>query len=332
MLNFLIRRTIFMFIALWAVTLISFFIINLPEGDYVTAYIAQLQATGSLVDAEEADNLRIFYGLDRPLYVQYFKWMGQILFDQSLGFSFEYNMPVTEVISERLLLTIVLAIACVIFIWVIAIPFGIISAVKQYSVWDYLFTFFGFVGLEIPDFMIALIAMYLFFVWFEFSPGGLFSPEYVGVPWSWGRVKDLIDHIWIPMVVLGTAGTASLMRITRANLLDELSKPYVITARAKGMSEWRLILKYPVRLALNPAISLTAYILPYLISGSIIVGVVLSLPTVGPMLVKALVAQDMFLAGGIILLIGFMTVVGTFISDLLLLWVDPRIRLEAGGS
>ena len=203
---------------------------------------------------------------------------------------------------------------------------------KQYSVWDYLFTFLGFVGLAIPDFMIALIAMYLFFVWFDFSPGGLFSPEYVGVPWSWGRVKDLIDHIWIPMVVLGTAGTASLMRITRANLLDELSKPYVITARAKGLSEWRLIMKYPVRLALNPAISLTAYILPYLISGSIIVGVVLSLPTVGPMLVKSLVAQDMFLAGGIILLIGFMTVVGTFISDLLLLWVDPRIRLESGGS
>ena len=191
-----------------------------------------------------------------------------------------------------------------------------------------LFTFLGFVGLAIPDFMIALIAMYLFFVWFDFSPGGLFSPEYVGVPWSWGRVKDLIDHIWIPMVVLGTAGTASLMRITRANLLDELSKPYVITARAKGLSEWRLILKYPVRLALNPAISLTAYILPYLISGSIIVGVVLSLPTVGPMLVKALVAQDMFLAGGIILLIGFMTVIGTFISDILLLLVDPRIRLE----
>ena len=234
MLNFLIRRTVFMFIALWAVTLISFFIINLPEGDYVTAYIAQLQATGSMVDAEEADNLRKFYGLDRPLYIQYFKWMNQIFLDQNLGFSFEYNMPVTEVISERLLLTIVLAIACVIFIWVIAIPFGIISAVKQYSVWDYLFTFLGFVGLAIPDFMIALIAMYLFFVWFDFSPGGLFSPEYVGVPWSWGRVKDLIDHIWIPMVVLGTAGTASLMRITRANLLDELSKPYVITARANG--------------------------------------------------------------------------------------------------
>tara|TARA_B110000263_G_C15286468_1_gene501040 strand:+ start:218 stop:1183 length:966 start_codon:yes stop_codon:yes gene_type:complete len=321
-----------MVIALWAVTLISFFIINLPEGDYVTAYIAQLTATGSVVDQYEADNLRIFYGLDKPLYIQYFKWMWQIAIHQSLGFSFEYNMPVTEVIAERLLLTVVLAIACIIFIWTLAIPLGIISAVKQYSIWDYIFTFIGFIGLAIPDFMIALIAMYLFFVWFDFSPGGLFSPEYVGVAWSWGRVRDLIDHIWIPMVVLGSAGTASLMRITRANLLDELSKPYVITARAKGLSEWRVIMKYPVRLALNPAISLTAYILPYLISGSIIVGVVLSLPTVGPMLVRSLVAQDMFLAGGIILLIGFMTVIGTFISDLLLLWVDPRIRLEEGAS
>ncbi|MEC7870551.1 MAG: ABC transporter permease [Chloroflexota bacterium] len=328
MLNFLLRRTVFMFVALFAVSVISFFIINLPKGDYVTAYIAQLQATGSLVDAEEAINLRKFYGLDRPLYIQYFKWIWQVIAEQNLGFSFEYNQPVTVVIAERLLLTVILAIATVIFIWIVAIPIGIISAVKQYSIWDYIFTFLGFIGLAIPDFMIALIMMYLFFVWFDFSPGGLFSPEYAQAAWSWGRVKDLIEHMYLPIVVLGTAGTASLIRITRANLLDELAKPYVVTARAKGLSEWKVIAKYPVRIALNPAISLTAYILPFLISGSVIVGVVLSLPTVGPMLVKALVAQDMYLGGGIILLIGFMTVIGTFISDLLLLWIDPRIRFE----
>jgi peptide/nickel transport system permease protein len=317
-----------MFVALFAVTVISFFIINLPKGDYVTAYIAQLQATGSLVDADEASNLRKFYGLDRPLYIQYLKWISQIVLEQNLGFSFEYNQPVTVVIAERLLLTIILAIATIIFIWIFAIPIGIISAVKQYSFWDYLFTFLGFIGLAIPDFMIALIMMYLFFVWFDFSPGGLFSPEFSQAAWSYARVMDLIEHMWIPIVVLGTAGTAQLIRITRANLLDELAKPYVVTARAKGLSEWKVIAKYPVRIALNPAISLTAYILPFLISGSVIVGVVLSLPTVGPMLVKALVAQDMYLAGGIILLVGFMTVIGTFISDLLLLWIDPRIRFE----
>ena len=328
MLNFLLRRTVFMFVALFAVSVISFFIINLPKGDYVTAYIAQLQATGSLVDAEEAINLRKFYGLDRPLYIQYFKWIWQVIAEQNLGFSFEYNQPVTVVIAERLLLTVILAIATVIFIWIVAIPIGIISAVKQYSIWDYIFTFLGFIGLAIPDFMIALIMMYLFFVWFDFSPGGLFSPEFAQAAWSWARVKDLIEHMYLPIVVLGTAGTASLIRITRANLLDELAKPYVVTARAKGLSEWKVIAKYPVRIALNPAISLTAYILPFLISGSVIVGEVLSLPTVGPMMVKALVAQDMYLGGGIILLIGFMTVIGTFISDLLLLWIDPRIRFE----
>ena len=328
MLNFLLRRTVFMFVALFAVSVISFFIINLPKGDYVTAYIAQLTSTGSLVDAEEAYNLRKFYGLDRPLYIQYFKWIWQVIAEQNLGFSFEYNQPVTVVIAERLLLTVILAIATVIFIWIVAIPIGIISAVKQYSIWDYIFTFLGFIGLAIPDFMIALIMMYLFFVWFDFSPGGLFSPEFAQAACSWARVKDLIEHMYLPIVVLGTAGTASLIRITRANLLDELAKPYVVTARAKGLSEWKVIAKYPVRIALNPAISLTAYILPFLISGSVIVGVVLSLPTVGPMLVKALVAQDMYLGGGIILLIGFMTVIGTFISDLLLLWIDPRIRFE----
>ena len=327
MLAYLLRRVLYAALAVWAVSVISFFIINLPPGDYVTSYIAQLTNTGSIVLQEEADNLREFYGLNRPMYVQYYKWMNQIIHG-NLGFSFEYGLPVNDVIGERLFLTMLLALVTVVFIWVVAIPIGIFSAVQQYSVWDHIFTFIGFIGLAVPDFLLALVMMYLAFVMFDFSVGGLFSPELVVADWSVERVWDLMRHMVIPVVILGTAGTASLIRITRANLLDELRKQYVTTARAKGLSEWRLILKYPVRLALNPAVSLTAYILPFLVSGSIVVSVVLGLPTVGPILLKALVAQDMFLAGSIILLIGWMTVVGTLLSDLLLMWVDPRVRFE----
>ena len=327
MLGYLIRRLLYAIMAIWAVSIISFFIINLPPGDYVSSYIAQLAIQGSMIQAEEADNLREFYGLNRPMYVQYFKWMNQIR-QGNLGFSFEFGLPVNDVIGERLLLTMLLAVGTVVFIWLLAIPIGIFSAVRQYSVWDHTFTFFGFVGLAVPDFMLALVMMYTAFVLFDFSVGGLFSNEFVTASWSPARVWDLAKHMVIPIIILGTAGTASLIRITRANLLDELRKPYVVTARAKGLPEWKLILKYPVRLALNPAISLTAYILPFLISGSIVVSVVLGLPTVGPILLKALIAQDMFLAGAIILLIGWMTIVGTFLSDLLLLWADPRVRFE----
>ena len=313
--------------AIWAVSIISFFIINLPPGDYVTSYIAQLQNTGSIILADEAENLREFYGINRPLYVQYGKWINQIAHG-NLGYSFEFGLPVNDVIGERLILTMILALVTVVFIWIVAIPIGIFSAVRQYSVWDHTFTFFGFIGLAVPDFLLALIMMYMSFVLFDFSIGGLFSPDYVAVGWSLGRVWDLMKHMVIPVIILGTSGTASLIRITRANLLDELRKPYVATARAKGLPEWKLVLKYPVRLALNPAVSLTAYILPFLVSGSIVVSVVLGLPTVGPILLKALVAQDMFLAGAIILIIGWMTVVGTFFSDLLLVLIDPRVRFE----
>ena len=313
--------------AIWAVSIISFFIINLPPGDYVTSYIAQLQNTGSIILADEAENLREFYGINRPLYVQYGKWINQIAHG-NLGYSFEFGLPVNDVIGERLILTMILALVTVVFIWIVAIPIGIFSAVRQYSIWDHTFTFFGFIGLAVPDFLLALVMMYLAFVMFDFSIGGLFSPDYVAVGWSLGRVWDLMKHMVIPVIILGTSGTASLIRITRANLLDELRKPYVATARAKGLPEWKLVLKYPVRLALNPAVSLTAYILPFLVSGSIVVSVVLGLPTVGPILLKALVAQDMFLAGAIILIIGWMTVVGTFFSDLLLVLIDPRVRFE----
>lgn len=327
MLNYLLRRALYAVMAIWAVSIISFFIINLPPGDYVTSYIAQLQNTGSIVLADEADNLREFYGINKPLYVQYGKWINQIAHG-NLGYSFEFGLPVNDVIGERLILTMILALVTVVFIWIVAIPIGIFSAVQQYSIWDHTFTFFGFIGLAVPDFLLALVMMYLAFVMFDFSIGGLFSPDYVAVGWSLGRVWDLMRHMVIPVIILGTSGTASLIRITRANLLDELRKPYVATARAKGLPEWKLVLKYPVRLALNPAVSLTAYILPFLVSGSIVVSVVLGLPTVGPILLKALVAQDMFLAGAIILIIGWMTVVGTFFSDLLLVLIDPRVRFE----
>jgi peptide/nickel transport system permease protein len=327
MLGYLVKRIWYGIIAIFAVSILSFVIIQLPPGDYVTSYIANLEAQGVQVRADEAAALRAQYGLGQPLYVQYGRWMGQI-FRGNLGMSFQYRIPVTEVIGERLFLTIVLALGSVIFIWLTAIPIGILSAVRQYSIQDYVATTIGFIGLAVPDFLLALVLMYVAWDWFGFSVGGLFSAQYAVAPWSWGRVVDLMQHLVIPIIVLGTAGTASLIRITRANLLDELRKPYVVTARAKGMSEWRLIMKYPVRLALNPIISLTAYILPFIVSGSIIVSVVLSLPTLGPVLLRSLLSQDMFLAGSIILMIGVMTVIGTLLSDILLAIVDPRVRLQ----
>ena len=330
MLAYLVRRVLYAVLALWAVSVLSFFIIQLPAGDYVNAYIASLESLGEGgLPNDAADAIRETYGIDRPLPVQYFKWITRILFDFDFGISFQSSAPVSEIIGPRLLLTVVLALATVVFTWIIAIPIGIISAVKQYSVLDYVVTFLGFLGLAVPDFLLALVLLYVAFAWFDFSVGGLFSPEYVNAPWTLARIADLGLHMIIPMIVLGTSGTAATIRIVRANLLDELRKPYVVAARAKGVTEWKLILKYPVRIAMNPVISLTAYILPFLISGSIIVSVVLALPTMGPVLLQSLLAQDMFLAGSIILLVGAMTIIGTLLSDILLVWADPRVRFEA---
>ena len=327
MLQYLVKRVGYGLLTIWAVSVLSFVIIQLPPGDYVTSYIAALEAQGGQVREDEAESLRIQYGLGEPMYVQYGKWIGQI-FQGNLGVSFQYRVPVTQVIGERFLLTILLALGSVLFVWLTAIPIGIFSAVRQYSIQDYLATTIGFIGLAVPDFLLALVLMYFAWDVFGFSIGGLFSPEYVSAAWSWARVVDLMQHMIIPIIVLGTAGTASLIRVTRANLLDELRKPYVVTARAKGMSEWQLIWKYPVRLAFNPIISMTAYILPFLVSGSVIVSVVLNLPTLGPVLLRSLLSQDMFLAGSIILMIGVMTVIGTLLSDILLAIVDPRVRLQ----
>ena len=327
MLAYILRRLCIAIGTVWVISVVSFAIIQLPPGDYVTSYIAQLMSTGTLVTQEEAANLRAQYGLDQPIYVQYAKWMWQVL-QGNFGVSMEWKRPVTEVIGDRLLLTALLAFTAVIFTWILAIPIGIYSAVRQYSVGDYVATCVGFIGLAVPNFLLALVIMYFAFAYFGASVGGLFSTEYMDAPWSWARVQDLLKHLWLPAIILSTAGTAHLIRILRANLLDELRKPYVVTARAKGLSELRAILKYPVRVALNPFISTVGYTLPFLVSGSIIVSIVLSLPTVGPLLLKALLAQDMFLAGTIVLLLGVMTVIGTLISDILLVWIDPRIRLE----
>ena len=325
MLTYFLRRVFIGLGTLWVVSVISFAIIQLPAGDFITSYVAGLEMSGDLVTVEEAEALREEYGLNRPMYVQYYKWIKQIV-TGNFGLSMEYRLPIGEVIGERLLMTIIVALAAVIFVWVMALPIGIYSAVKQYSVGDYTFTFFGFLGLAVPNFLLALVLLYFSFKYLDANVAGLFSPEYFRAPWSLARVWDLLKHLWIPALVLGTAGTAALIRIMRANLLDELRKPYVVAARARGLSEWKLVLKYPVRVALNPFASTIGYILPYIVSGSIIVSVVLSLPTVGPLLLRSLLAQDMFLAGTIILLIGAMTVVGTLLSDILLVWIDPRIR------
>ena len=326
MVAYIVRRLALAVMTVWAISVLSFLIIHLPPGDYVTSYIASMSASGSAVSADEAQALREQLGLDKPIHVQYAKWMGLIL-QGNFGMAMEWGRPVSDVIGDRLTLTMVISLAAIVFTWGLALPIGIYSAVKPYSIADYAFTLIGFIGLAIPGFLLALVVMYIGFAYFGANVGGLFSPDFAEAPWSLAKLWDLAKHLPIPAVVLGVAGTAQLIRIMRSNLLDELRKPYVMTARARGLSEYRTIMRYPVRVALNPFISTIGYLLPYVVSGSIIVSLVLSLPTVGPLLLKALIAQDMFLAGTIILLLGVMTVVGTFLSDLLLMWVDPRIRL-----
>jgi peptide/nickel transport system permease protein len=327
MLAYLVRRLILAVLTVWAVSVLAYVVIELPPGDYITSYIAQMSSSGSGVSEQEAQALRQQYGLDQPVYIQYLRWMGLVL-QGNYGMALEYGRPVGEVIGDRLWLTMVVSVAAIILTWLVALPIGIYSAVRQYSIGDYVATFVGFIGLAVPGFMLALIIMYLGFTLFGAHIGGLFSDQYADAPWTLAKVWDLTKHLPVPAIILGLAGTAQLIRIMRANLLDELGKPYVMTARARGLSEARLVLKYPVRVALNPFASTIGYLLPYVVSGSIIVSLVLSLPTVGPLLLKALIAQDMFLAGTIVLMLGVMTVIGTFISDLLLLWIDPRIRLE----
>jgi peptide/nickel transport system permease protein len=326
MIAYLLRRLGLALVTCVFISVLTFVIIRLPPGDFVDAYIANLAASGSSISVEQADAMRQEYGLDRPAIVQYALWMGRVL-EGDFGVSMVWRRPVTEVIGDRLWLTMLVSVSALFLTWIIALPIGIYSAMRQYSFADYVFTTLGFIGLAIPNFLLALILMYLGFRYLGLNVGGLFSAEYLQAPWSLARVWDLMKHLPLPAAVLALAGTAQLIRIMRANLLDELRKPYVVTARAKGLTERHAVLKYPVRAALNPFASSIAYLFPYLVSGSIIVSLVLGLPTVGPLLLQALVAQDMFLAGAIVLLLGVMTVVGTLISDILLMWIDPRIRL-----
>jgi peptide/nickel transport system permease protein len=331
LLTLVLRRIVWMVPTLFVVSLISFLIIQLPPGDYLTSYIAALGETGETVDEAQAAALRARYALDEPVTVQYIKWFGG-LFRGEFGMSFEWNRPVRELIGERILLTTIISIVTLLFTWALAIPIGIYSAVKQYSLPDYMFTFVGFIGLATPNFLLALICMYVGYSVFGVSAGGLFSPAFQNASWSLARFVDLMSHLWIPVIVIGTSGTAGMIRVMRANLLDELRKQYVMTARAKGLAYWRLLLKYPVRVALNPLVSTVGWVLPAIVSGSTITSVVLGLPTTGPLLLRALLNQDMYLAGSMVMMLSFLTLIGTLLSDLLLLWLDPRIRYDQAGS
>ena len=328
MLTYIARRILFMVPITLAISLVTFVIIQLPPGDFVTALSAQASENNEQIDPETLAALRERYGFDQPIIVQYWKWITNIVFHGDFGQSFEWNRPVSELIWDRLGLTLVVSLATLIFVWILAFPIGIYSAVRQYSWGDYIATFIGFIGLAVPNFLLALVLMYVTSRFMGANVGGLFSAEYANADWSWGRVGDLLNHLWVPVIVLGTGGTAALIRIMRANLLDELKKPYVELARARGLSETYLLLKYPVRVALNPFVSTLGWILPTLVSGAVVTAIVLSLPTTGPLLLNALFAQDMYLAGAFILLLSILTLIGTLVSDILLAWLDPRIRYE----
>ncbi|CAK12490.1 ABC transporter permease [Rhizobium johnstonii] len=328
MLVFIAKRFLWMIPSLFAVSFLAFVLIQLPPGDYVTTYIATLAASNEIVDQNTAAQLRERFGLGDPMLVQYFKWMWGILTRGDFGISFEWQQPVSDLIWERMALTLVLALSTLIATWAIALPIGVYSAVRKYSIGDYFFTAFTFFGLAVPSFLLALVLMYIAAVEFGQDVGGLFSPEYENASWSFAKMVDLFSHLWLPVIILAVSSTASLIRVMRANMLDELPKPYVTTARAKGLSEFRLLMKYPLMIALNPFISTIAWLLPNLISGSVVVAIVLNLPTAAPLLLQALMAQDMYLAGAFVLLICALTLIGSLISDILLALVDPRIRLE----
>jgi peptide/nickel transport system permease protein len=326
MVRFILYRLLLMIPTLFLISVVSFVIIQLPPGDYLNTLVSQMQSRGETVDSEAIMALERQYGVGKPMWEQYTIWMKNILLHGDFGDSFEYNRPVTDMIGSRLGWTVVIAVGSLIVTWVVAFPLGIYSAVKKYTIGDYVLTFFSFLGLAVPEFLLALVLLYISSEYMGLSVGGLFSPEYIDASWSVAKVGDLLSHLWIPVIIVGVASTAGLVRTMRANLLDELNQPYVTTARAKGLPENRLIVKYPVRMALNPFISTIGWTLPAIISGEAIVAIVLNLPTLGPLLLRSLQSQDMYLAGGIILIISVLTVLGTLISDVLLAISDPRIR------
>lgn len=331
MLAYIGRRFGYMVLMMALVSVASFIIMKLPPGDYLTSYIQRLEMKGQRLDRSEIEALRRLYGLDLPPTQQYLKWMSGVV-RGDFGRSLQRGRPVSELIGERLPLTLVVNLTTLLFTYIVAIAIGIYSATRQYSIADYVFTTVGFIGMCVPQFLLAMILMVLLHTFFGISVGGLFSPEHAMAPWSWGKVLDLLIHLPVPIIVIGMAGTAGIIRVLRGSLLDELRKQYVITARTKGLSERKLLFKYPVRVAVNPVVSTISWVLPSIVSGGAIVAIVLSLPTLGPLLFTALLSQDMYVAGAILLLLSFLTIVGTFVSDLILVWLDPRIKLEKSGG
>lgn len=331
MLLYLVKRVLYMIPTLILISVFVFLLIELPPGDYFETYVNELLAAGETIDPKQIEYLRQEYGFDRPIWERYLIWVQGLLVGD-LGYSFEYELPVREVIGDRLLFTIIVTFFTIIFTWLIAFPIGIYSATHQYSWGDYGLTFLGLLGLATPNFLLALIMMYLANQWFGTAIGGLVDPEYVDKPLSWGKFLSVLEHLWIPVIVIGTSGTAAMIRRVRANLLDELRKPYVTTARAKGVPEFRGLIKYPFRMSLNFFIADIGSILPQVISGAEVVAIVLSLETTGPLLIQALQSQDMYLAGSFLMLLGFLTVIGVLLSDIALAFLDPRIRLQGGVS
>lgn len=331
MLGYLVNRVLTMIPTLFVISVLVFLIIQAPPGDYLTTYIEELKSQGEAVDPAKIQYLREQYGLDRPLYRQYLVWVIGLL-RGDLGYSFEYGLPVSEVVGDRLMLTVIVSAATILFVWLVSFPIGIYSATRQYSIGDYGLTFLGFIGLATPSFLLALVLLYFANVTFGTSIGGLMDPAYIDQPWSWAKLGSVLEHLWVPVVVIGTSGTAGMIRRLRANLLDELQKQYVVTGRAKGLPPGRLLAKYPLRMALNPFIADIGSLLPEVVSGAVIVSVVLSLPTTGPMLLDALQSQDMYLAGSFLMFLALLTVIGVFLSDILLAVLDPRIRLGGGAT
>jgi peptide/nickel transport system permease protein len=328
MLNFVVRRVLILIPLLFLVSLVAFFVIQLPPGSYVDSYVRNLELQGGSVNAGQVAALERQYGLDQPFLVQYVTWISNIILHGDFGNSFLYQRPVSDLLQERVPRTMAISLFAILLTWAIAIPIGILSALKKYSVADYTFTFFSFLGLAIPPFLLALVLSYIVFARTGYLITGLFSPEFIDVPWSAAKFFNLLQNIWLPTVVLAVTGAAGIIRILRASLLDELKKQYVTTARAKGLPERRVIVQYPIRIAVNPLISTIGWMLPALVGGELVVSQVLNLPTVGPMMLQATLAQDMYLAGGFVLILSALTVIGTMISDILLAWADPRIRFE----
>ena len=331
MLRYIAHRLLVMIPTVLAISVVTFVIINLPPGDFLSAQISELQSQGEGVQTERIEYLRELYGLDRPLWQQYFQWLWGLLHGD-LGWSFEYDQPVSAVIGDKIFLTVVISLATVVFTWIVAFPIAIYSATHKYSWGDHGLTLLGFLGLATPNFLLALVMLYFANVWFGTTIGGLMEPQYLDQPMSWGKFVSVLQHLWIPVIIIGTSGTAAMIRRLRANLMDELQKPYYVTAKAKGLPPGRALVKYPLRMSLNPFIADIGNLLPDLISGSALVAVVLSLPTTGPVLVRALQSQDMYLAGSFLMLESFLVVIGVLISDLLLAWLDPRIRFGGGQS